>query len=97
MLDLLVRCVTERHVPSDDEAARLLRAATVVELRDAALYAVGAAPEEHLELCPPCTEYVEQLRATARLAGVAAAELELRPDRAALLSAFRDFKRTAKS
>ena len=50
MLDMLVRCVTERRVPSDDEAARLLRAATVVELRDAALYAVGATPEEHLDL-----------------------------------------------
>ena len=50
MLDALVCCVTERRAPSDDEAARLLRAATVVELRDAALYAVGASPEEHLDL-----------------------------------------------
>jgi anti-sigma factor RsiW len=49
--------------------------------------------EAHLKLCPPCVEYVEQVRTTARLAAVATAELELRPDRAALLTAFRDFKR----
>ncbi|HET6549570.1 MAG TPA: zf-HC2 domain-containing protein, partial [Solirubrobacter sp.] len=49
--------------------------------------------EAHLELCPPCVEYVDQVRTTARLAAVATAELELRPDRAALLTAFRDFKR----
>jgi Domain of unknown function (DUF4192) len=49
-LDLLLRCVTQGHTPSDGESARLLRAAAVVELRDAALYAVGAAPQEHLEL-----------------------------------------------
>jgi predicted anti-sigma-YlaC factor YlaD len=48
--------------------------------------------EEHLKGCPPCVEYVEQMRATARLAAVAT--LELRPDRDAILSAFREFKRT---
>jgi anti-sigma factor RsiW len=48
--------------------------------------------EEHLKLCPPCVEYVEQIRATAQLAAVAAVELELRPDRDALLRAFREFK-----
>jgi anti-sigma factor RsiW len=50
--------------------------------------------EAHLERCPPCVEYVEQIRATARVAAVATAELELRPDRAALLEAFKEFKRT---
>jgi anti-sigma factor RsiW len=49
--------------------------------------------DAHLELCGPCVEYVEQLRATARLAAVATAELELHPDREALLSAFREFRR----
>ena len=48
--------------------------------------------EAHLELCPPCLEYVEQIRTTARVAAVAAVELELRPDRAALLDAFKEFK-----
>jgi predicted anti-sigma-YlaC factor YlaD len=48
--------------------------------------------DEHLKLCPPCDEYVEQVRATARLtAAVATAEHELRPDRDALLIAFRGF------
>jgi len=48
--------------------------------------------EAHLALCPPCTEYVEQIRTTARVAAVAAVELELHPDRAALLDAFKEFK-----
>jgi len=49
--------------------------------------------EAHLRLCPPCVEYVDQIRSTARIAAVAAAELELRPDRDALLAAFQAFKR----
>jgi anti-sigma factor RsiW len=44
----------------------------------------------HLDACPPCVEYVEQIRTTSRLA--AAAELEQRPDSAALLAAFRSFR-----
>jgi predicted anti-sigma-YlaC factor YlaD len=51
--------------------------------------------EEHLHLCGPCRAYVEQVRTTSRLAAAAEAELERRPDRDALLAAFRDFKRTA--
>jgi anti-sigma factor RsiW len=47
--------------------------------------------EVHLELCGPCVEYVEQIRMTSRLAAVAVAELEMRPDRDALLKAFRTF------
>jgi predicted anti-sigma-YlaC factor YlaD len=51
--------------------------------------------DAHLQLCPPCVEYLEQVRTTARLAAAAAtAELELRPDRDALLTAFREFKRS---
>jgi predicted anti-sigma-YlaC factor YlaD len=51
--------------------------------------------DAHLKLCPPCVEYVDQVRTTARLAAAAAtAELELRPDRDALLTAFREFKRS---
>jgi len=46
----------------------------------------------HLEMCPPCAEYVEQVRTTCRLAEAATAELELRPDRDALLTVFRKFK-----
>ncbi len=49
--------------------------------------------EIHLRQCAPCSEYVEQLRTTARLAAVATAELELRPDRDALLRAFEEFRR----
>jgi anti-sigma factor RsiW len=71
----------------------------VVELVTA--YLGGAlSPEEtermeaHLKLCPPCVAYVEQVRTTARLAAVATVELELRPDRDALLRAFQEFKHT---
>jgi anti-sigma factor RsiW len=48
--------------------------------------------EAHLERCPPCVEYVDQIRMTAHVAAVATAELELRPDRATLLDAFKEFK-----
>jgi len=51
--------------------------------------------DAHLQGCPHCTEYVEQIRATARIAAVATVELELRPDRAKLLEAFKEFKRTS--
>jgi predicted anti-sigma-YlaC factor YlaD len=51
--------------------------------------------ETHIQACGPCAEYIEQVRTAARLAAVA--ELELRPDREALLTAFRGFRRTAES
>jgi anti-sigma factor RsiW len=67
----------------------------VVELVTA--YLDGALPPDqmqrvaaHLEGCHACVEYVEQIRVTARTVAVAAAELELRPDRDALLAAFRN-------
>jgi anti-sigma factor RsiW len=50
--------------------------------------------EAHLERCLPCVEYVDQIRMTARIAAVAAVDLELHPDRAALLDAFKEFKTT---
>jgi anti-sigma factor RsiW len=46
--------------------------------------------EAHLQLCPPCVEYVNQMRTTSRLA--AAARLEERPDREVLLAAFRAYR-----
>jgi anti-sigma factor RsiW len=54
---------------------------------------------EHIEVCGPCAEYIEQVRTTARIAAeAAAAELDMRPDRDALLAAFRGYKRaTAES
>jgi anti-sigma factor RsiW len=48
--------------------------------------------EAHLEHCDACAEYIEQMRTTIRLA--AQAELQQRPDRDALLAAFRDFRRS---
>jgi anti-sigma factor RsiW len=51
--------------------------------------------EAHLAACPPCVTYVEQIRTTRRLAAAAeAAALEQRPDRDALLAAFRDLRRS---
>ena len=43
--------------------------------------------ETHLRTCHGCREYVEEMRTTVRL--VAVAQVEQRPDRAALLEAFR--------
>lgn len=64
-------------------------------------YLDGAlAPEQaervrvHLEQCDPCIRYVEQLRMTGHLAAAATRDLELHPDRDALLATFRDFTRT---
>jgi anti-sigma factor RsiW len=48
--------------------------------------------EEHLSGCDHCTEYVAQMRATVRTTAVAVGELELHPDRDALLQAFRRFR-----
>jgi anti-sigma factor RsiW len=53
--------------------------------------------EAHLAACDPCRVYVEQIRTTRRLVAAAEAEAELdqRPDRNALLAAFREFRRSA--
>jgi anti-sigma factor RsiW len=47
--------------------------------------------EDHLELCPGCVTYLEQMRTTVRLIG-RGEPLERRPEVAALLHAFRDFR-----
>jgi anti-sigma factor RsiW len=64
-------------------------------LEDALSAEERARMDAHLEACPPCVLYVEQIRTTRRLAAEAAAELEQRPDREALLAAFREFHRGA--
>jgi anti-sigma factor RsiW len=50
--------------------------------------------EDHVELCPGCATYLEQMRTTMRLTR-SVDELERRPEVAALLEAFRDFHRSA--
>ena len=50
--------------------------------------------EAHLAECEGCRRYVEQMRTTIGLTR-RAAELEARPDMAALLEAFRGYKRDA--
>jgi anti-sigma factor RsiW len=66
---------------------------TVTEYLEGALPAEERARmEAHLAACPPCASYVEQIRATGRLAAAAEAELEQRPDREALLAAFRELR-----
>ena len=68
----------------------------VTDYLDGALSAEDRARmEEHLTACPPCATYVEQIRTTGRLAAAAEADLEQRPDRDALLTAFREFRRPA--
>jgi anti-sigma factor RsiW len=46
--------------------------------------------EDHVELCPGCATYLEQMRTTMRLTR-SVDDLERRPEVAALLAAFRDF------
>jgi anti-sigma factor RsiW len=53
--------------------------------------------EAHLQGCPYCVEYVEQIRMTARSVAAATEALELRPDRDALLDAFRNFTRSTET
>jgi anti-sigma factor RsiW len=68
----------------------------VTEYLDGALPPEAVAQlEVHLAACPPCRVYVEQIRQTARVAAAAEAELEVHPDREALLATFREFRRTA--
>jgi predicted anti-sigma-YlaC factor YlaD len=46
--------------------------------------------EDHLQLCPGCDTYLEQMRTTVSLIN-RVDELERRPEVGALLTAFRDF------
>jgi anti-sigma factor RsiW len=48
--------------------------------------------EEHLEGCPGCRAYVDQMRVTMRLVQ-ATEQLEQRPEVAGLMRAFSDWKR----
>jgi anti-sigma factor RsiW len=50
--------------------------------------------EAHLELCDPCVRYVEQMRETIRLTGTLTEEQLPRSERAAILAAFRELRRT---
>ena len=52
---------------------------------------VRARFEDHLALCPGCVTYLEQMRTTMMLVSQVG-ELERRPEVAALLRAFRDFR-----
>jgi anti-sigma factor RsiW len=66
----------------------------VTDYLDGALSAQDRARmDAHLQACEPCVLYVGQIRATRRLAAEAEAELDQRPDRDALLAAFREFRR----
>ena len=48
--------------------------------------------DTHLQVCPGCETYLEQMRITMRLVRESE-DLEERPEGAALLEAFRDYKR----
>ncbi len=50
---------------------------------------VRAEVEEHINICPPCAEYVEQMRMAVRLLRGAEQEAPPEPARDALLAAFR--------
>ena len=86
--------MTEQIIPGGISCREVVE--LVTEYLDGALDAETRARfEVHLGLCGPCAEYVEQVRTTSRLAAVAVAELDERPDRDALLDAFRAFHREA--
>ena len=64
----------------------------VTDYFDGALAPVDrAAFDEHLALCPGCVTYLEQMRLTIRMAHDTRA-LERRPEVAALLVEFRDWR-----
>ncbi|HSC76997.1 MAG TPA: zf-HC2 domain-containing protein [Candidatus Acidoferrales bacterium] len=63
-------------------------------------YLEGALPaadrlrfEQHLDLCPPCRTYVEQIRQTIRVAGELNEESLSEDAKALLLRLFNDWKR----
>ncbi len=63
-------------------------------------YMEGTLPEAdrarfdaHLGLCPPCVEYLAQMRRTIDAVGFAAPDLERTPAVTELLRVFRDWKR----
>ena len=56
---------------------------------------LAAAVERHLALCPPCVEYVRQMRETARLLGQLPEETLSEPAPAEILAAFRGFQPSA--
>jgi len=49
--------------------------------------------EQHLLVCPPCTIYFEQMRSMVELAGTLDQAAAKPPDRAALLTMFRRWKK----
>jgi anti-sigma factor RsiW len=51
--------------------------------------------DAHLGLCPPCVEYLAQMRRTIDAVGFAAPELERSPAVTELLHVFRDWKRAS--
>jgi anti-sigma factor RsiW len=50
--------------------------------------------EAHLDLCPPCVEYVAQIERTIAAAGTTWRDVDDTPQVAELLDVFRDWKRT---
>jgi len=48
--------------------------------------------DEHLALCDGCTTYLEQMRETIRLSGMVTEEQVPEDEKAALLTAFRDWR-----
>jgi len=75
-----------------------LRCRELVELVTAYLEgdldeATAAKVQAHLEICPPCTTYVAQVRATVHALGHLPAEAVPDAMRDALLAAFRDWER----
>ena len=80
------------------QAEKLIEAgADILDIGGESTRPDSARVQAHLAHCDPCVRYVEQIRVTARMTAMAVAQLEQRPDRDALLAAFRGIRHTQDS
>jgi anti-sigma factor RsiW len=81
------------HIPADDMACTE-EVELVTDYLEGALPAAEAARlERHLETCPGCTQYVEQMRTIAGSLGGLDEESLPADLRTGLIDAFREFRR----
>lgn len=81
--------------PHADDLACTEEVELITEYLEGALPAADARRlERHLETCPGCVEYVEQMRAVAGSLGGLREEQIPAKMRRALLESFRDFRRS---
>jgi anti-sigma factor RsiW len=80
------------NTPSDGLTCQELVEVVTDYLEGALVPQDAARFAQHLQMCPPCLEYVEQIRSTIRLAGRLRAEQLAPADRERLVELFRSWK-----